>query len=103
MFKQLKDIVGVSVNKAGLSSEFRAIGVINEYKKAVRDVIGDEAAQYLVPRSYKNGVLKVEARGASWASVLHMRRVEIIRRIDLVKKLDIRIVDQSTSNLGEFR
>ncbi len=94
MFKQLKDIIGVSVNKAGLASEFRAINVINEYKKVAREVIGDEAVQYLIPRSFKDGVLKVEARGSSWASVLHMRRVEIIKRIDLVKKINIR-------NLGE--
>lgn len=93
MFKQLKDIIGVSVNKAGLASEFKAIGIINEYKKVAREVIGDDAVEHLVPRSFKDGVLKIEARGASWASVLHMKRVEIIRRINLVKKINIKIVD----------
>lgn len=93
MFKQLKEIIGVSVNKAGLTSEFRALGVINEYKKIAREVIGDDAVEHLVPRSYKNGVLKVEARGASWAATLHMKRVEIIRQIKLVKKIDIKIAD----------
>jgi len=93
MFKQLKDIIGISVNRAGLSREFEAIGVLNEYKKIAREVIGDDAVEHLIPRSFKNGVLKIEARGASWASVLHMKRVEIIRQIDLVKKIDVRIVN----------
>ncbi len=93
MFKQLKEIIGFSVNKAGLESEFKALGVINEYKKAVREVIGDDAPEHLIARWYKDGVLRVEARGSSWASVLHMRRMEIIRRIDLVKKIDIKIAE----------
>jgi len=93
MFKQLKEIIGVSVNKAGLTSEFRALGVINEYKKIAREVIGDDAVEHLVPRSYKNGVLKVEARSSAWASMLHVRRVEVIRRLNLVKKIDIKVMN----------
>ncbi|MFC1810956.1 DciA family protein [Patescibacteria group bacterium] len=96
MFKQLKDIIEVSVNRAGLGGEFEALTVINEYKKVARSILGDWAVENLVPKYFKNGLLYVDAKNASWSQNLHINHIQIINTINkgleknLLKKIIIK-------------
>lgn len=98
MFKQLKDIIGISINRAGLSGEVKALAVISEYKKIARKIIGDEAVENLIPKFFKEGTLHIEAKSAGWSQKLYMKQYQIIDKIntaldgDLVQKFIIKIV-----------
>lgn len=91
MFTQLKGLLGRQINKAGLKGEIQALEVLRSFKK-----FADGEGWY--PRTFKDGVLKVEAGSSGWAQKLHVGRVRIIELINedigrkVVKKIDIKIM-----------
>ena len=98
MFRPISELVVREINKAGLSGEVKALAVISEYKKVVREMIKDEAVENLVPKFFKEGALHIEAKSAGWSQNLHMKQYQIIDKIntaldgDLVQKFIIKIV-----------
>ena len=101
MFKQLKDLLPKTVNKHGYSTEFHAIGVLNEYKKWCIENFGEDGLAQLKPRYYKNSTLYVDAKSASWAQQLSMKQINCINYINKnlgkssVKKMSIIIVNNA--------
>lgn len=98
MFKQIKDLIGISINKAGLAGEVKALAVISEYKKFTREIMGDEAVENLIPKFFKEGALHIDAKSAGWSQNLHMKQHQLIVNINealnenLVKKFIIKII-----------
>ncbi len=97
MFRPISELVVREINRAGLSGEVKALAVISEYKKVVREMIKDEAVENLVPKFFKEGTLHIEAKSAGWSQNLHMKQYQIIDKIntalngDIVQKFIIKI------------
>lgn len=97
MFRPISELVVREINRAGLSGEVKALAVISEYKKVVREMIKDEAVDNLVPKFFKEGVLHIEAKSAGWSQNLHMKQYQIIDKINttlngnIVQKFIIKI------------
>lgn len=98
MFRPISELVVREINRAGLSSEVKALAVIREYKKIIRKMIRDEAVENLAPKYFKEGVLHIEAQSAGWSQNLHMKQHQIIDKMntaldgDVVQKFIIKIV-----------
>lgn len=98
MFKPIKDLIGISINRAGLNGEVKALAVISEYKKFTNEIMGDDAAKNLIPKFFKEGNLYIEAKSSGWSQNLHMKQHQLIVNInealneDIVKRFIIKIV-----------
>lgn len=98
MFRPISELIVREINRAGLSSEVKALAIIREYKKIIRKMIREEAVECLVPKFYKDGALHIEAKSAGWSQNLHMKQYQIIDKInmalgkDIVQKFIIKIV-----------
>jgi hypothetical protein len=82
MFVNIKKLLPKEINKHGLGSQFTAINVINQYKKECASQLGEDALKNLVPRSYKDKKLHIEATNSAWTQHLHVRQTSLIENIN---------------------
>ena len=67
-------------------------------QQAWQDQIGDELATHTQAISYENGILKVQAESAAWASRLRQQGMQIVRQLRqrpafrMIKKIQLRVV-----------
>lgn len=84
MFVKIKNLLTKEINKHGLGSQFTALQVINEFKKECINQLGEDALKNLVPRSYKNKKLYIDAENSAWAQHLHVRQTALLEKINEV-------------------
>jgi hypothetical protein len=66
-------------------------------QQAWRDQIGDELATHTQAVSYEDGILKVQAESAAWASRLRQQGMQIVRQLRqrpafrMIKKIQLRV------------
>jgi len=101
MFKQLKDLLPRTINRQGYSKQFKAIGILNEYKKWCVENFGKDGPENLKPRYYKDSTLYIDAISAMWAQQLSIKQSSCIEYINkniaksFVKKMSITIVNNA--------
>ncbi len=82
MFINIKKLLTKEINKHGLGSQFTAMNVIIEYKKECVNQLGEDALKNLIPRSYKDKKLHIDATNSAWAQHLHVRQTSLIENIN---------------------
>jgi len=67
-------------------------------QQAWRDQIGDELATHTQAVSYEDGILKIQAESAAWASRLRQQGMQIVRQLRqrpafrMIKKIQLRVM-----------
>jgi hypothetical protein len=85
---RLKDLLPKSLNRAGIARQFIAARVCQIFREALKK-INKNALGNCEPLYFRNRVLYVKCKSASWAQELQMQNHLIIEEINRRLKKDI--------------
>jgi hypothetical protein len=81
-FYPISRIIPKAIQKAGIDSQVSAARVVEEARKVILRLWGDERARFAEPASFREGTLNVAVRSASAAHTLRTMETRIVNEIN---------------------
>jgi hypothetical protein len=82
MFHPISRIIPQAIQKAGIDSQVSAARVVEEARKAILRLWGEDRASFAEPVSFQDGSLNIIMRSASAAHALRTMEARIVNEIN---------------------
>lgn len=101
MFEPFQQFISKSINRYGLSREFKAAKVCHDFRAIVPEIFENypEISSFVFPAYFKDNTLMVNVKDPAWAQEVIMRKEKIIDFMnkkageEVIKKLKTKIAN----------
>ncbi len=97
-FQPIGSILSRAIRKAGITEQVTAAQVLEETKKTLQRLWGEEKAAWIEPLSFREGLLRVRSLSAAATQEWKMTEIRILNEVNRV--LGSRIVQRTSVATG---